>query len=79
MVLRSAMLASMTDVEKSVKSLVTEANLRLVGLLAPHQDVRESAVGSATAEENPELQPPVSPPRRRPTGVTIREPVGTPQ
>ena len=78
MEVRSSLLGSMTDVEKSVKHLVTEANLRLVGLLAPHQDMRESTAGSATAEEEPEQQPPASPPRRRPTGVMLREPVGTP-
>ena len=44
----------MTDVEKSIKQLVTEANLRMVGLLAPHQDVRESTAGSATGIEVPE-------------------------
>ena len=32
----------------------------------------------AAAEENIKQQPPASPPRRRPTRVTIREPVGTP-
>ena len=58
--------------------MVTEANLRLVGLLAPHQDMRESTGRSATAEEEPEQQPPSLPPQRRPTGVTIREPAGTP-
>ncbi|XP_062097321.1 uncharacterized protein LOC133803316 [Humulus lupulus] len=54
MEIRAALLPNMTDVEKSVKQLVTEANLRLVGLLAPHQDVRESTAGSATdmASEN---------------------------
>ena len=68
----------MTDLEKSVKHLVTEANLRLVGLLAPHQDVRESTAGSATGGEVPEQHPDVkqTPPRRA-TGVTIREPSNT--
>ena len=75
MEIRSAILASMTDVEKSVKHLVTEAILRLVGLLAPHQDVRESTAGSATGEEIPEQHPDMSQPQRRRTaGVTIKEP-----
>ncbi|XP_062080941.1 uncharacterized protein LOC133785742 [Humulus lupulus] len=68
----------MTDVENGVKQLVTKANLRLVGILAPHQDVRESTAGSATGEEIPEKHPDVSqPPRRRTTGVTIEEPSST--
>ena len=79
MEVRSALLASMTDIEKSVKQLVTEANLRLVSLLAPHQDVRESTVGSATGTEVPEQQQDVSqPPPRRATGVTINELTGAP-
>ena len=41
MVLRSALLASLTDSEKSVKNLVTDANLRLAGLLLPHQKIGE--------------------------------------
>ena len=53
MELRSALLASMTDVEKSVKNLVTEANLRLVGLWAPQSDTRVPSEGSAFAEEEP--------------------------
>ena len=79
MEIHEALLASMTDVEKNIKQLVTEANLRLVGLLAPHQDVRESIEGSATGTEVLEQQLDVSqPPTRRATGVTINEPTSTP-
>ena len=78
MEMRSALLASMTDIEKIVKQLVTEANLRFVGLLAPHQDVRESAAGSANGEEIPEQHPDVSQPQRRKIGVIIREPSNIP-
>ena len=35
-------------------------------------------VANATAKGDPEQQTPASPPRRRPTGVTIREPTGNP-
>ncbi|XP_062119071.1 proline-rich receptor-like protein kinase PERK10 [Humulus lupulus] len=69
----------MTDAEKSVKNLVTETNLRLVGLWAPQPDTRGPSAGSACTKEEPKQQPPVSPPRRRPTWVTIGEPAGTPQ
>ena len=69
----------MSDAEKSVKNLVTKANLRLVGLWAPQTETRGPSAGSARAEEEPEQQPQSSPPRRRPTGVTIREPAGTPR
>ncbi|XP_062119177.1 uncharacterized protein LOC133832918 [Humulus lupulus] len=70
----------MTNIEKSVKELVTESNLRLVGLLAPYQEVRESTAGSATGGEIPEQEQDVpQPPRRRATGVTIREPSSIPQ
>ena len=80
MEIRGAALPSMKNIEKSVKELVTENNLRLVNLLAPHQDVRESAAGSATLGEVPEQHQDVSqPPRRRDTGVTIREPSSIPQ
>ena len=41
MVLRSALLASLTDSEKSVKNLVNDTNLRLAGLLLPHQRIGE--------------------------------------
>ena len=53
MVLRSAMLASLTDSEKSVKNLVTDANLRLAGLLLPHQRIGEEEVPreAATPED----------------------------
>ena len=78
MVLRSNRLARMTDAEKSVKSLVIDENLRLSSLLAPRHETRGSVVDDATAEGVPELQPLASPPRRRPTGVTIREPKGNP-
>ncbi|XP_062085598.1 uncharacterized protein LOC133791696 [Humulus lupulus] len=37
--------------------------------------MRESTLGSATGGEEPEQQPPMSPPRRRQTEVMIREPV----
>ncbi|XP_062088765.1 uncharacterized protein LOC133795328 [Humulus lupulus] len=75
MEVRSALLASMTDVEKSIKHLVIEANLRMVRLLAPHQDKRESTAGNASSEEIPEQHPDVSQPQRwRTTRVTIREP-----
>ncbi|XP_062075406.1 uncharacterized protein LOC133779463 [Humulus lupulus] len=70
----------MADVEKSLKQLVIEANLRLVGLLAPHQDVREFTAGSATNTEVPEQQQDVSqPPTRRATWVTINELTSTPR
>ena len=59
---RATLLASMSDAEKSVKNLVTEANLRLVGLLAPHQGTMELTAGSAIAEEEPKQQPAASPP-----------------
>ena len=49
MVVRCALLASMSDVEKSVKILVNEANLRLVGLLLPHQSIVEE--GAALYEQ----------------------------
>ncbi|XP_062112506.1 proline-rich receptor-like protein kinase PERK10 [Humulus lupulus] len=67
----------MTGIEKSVKQMVTKANLRVVGLLAPHQDMRESTAGSATGTEVPEQQQDVpQPPPRRATGVTINETTG---
>ncbi|XP_062080479.1 uncharacterized protein LOC133785244 [Humulus lupulus] len=55
MEIRAASLASKTDIEKSVKELVKENNLRLVGILAPHQDVRKSTAGSATAMSTEDL------------------------
>ncbi|XP_062079289.1 uncharacterized protein LOC133783657 [Humulus lupulus] len=55
MEIRVASLASMKDIEKSAKELVTEANLRLVGLLAPHQDVRETTAGNSTAMSSEDL------------------------
>ena len=53
MVLRAALLASMTDSEKSVKNLVNDTNLRLAGLLLPHQSIGEEVVQreAATPEE----------------------------
>ncbi|XP_062103915.1 uncharacterized protein LOC133815043 [Humulus lupulus] len=80
MEVRSALLPSMTDIEKSVKQLVTEANLRLFCLLAPHQDVRESTAVSAIGTEVPKQQQDVSqPPPRRAIGVTINEPTDGPR
>ncbi|XP_062100599.1 proline-rich receptor-like protein kinase PERK8 [Humulus lupulus] len=81
MEIRAASLANMTDIEKSVKDLVTENNLRLVGLLAPPQDVRETTAGSVIGGEAPEQNHDVSQPpkRRRTAGVTIREPSSTPR
>ncbi|XP_062116122.1 uncharacterized protein LOC133830212 [Humulus lupulus] len=80
MELRAASMASVTDIEKSVKELVTENNLWLVGLLAPHQDVRESTARSATGGGVPEQHQDLSqPPRRRTMRVTIREPSSTPR
>ena len=54
MVLRSALLASLTDGEKSVKNLVNDTNLRLAGLLLPHQSIGEdeAPTEAATPEEN---------------------------
>ena len=49
MVLRSALLASLTDSEKSVKNLVNDTNLRLAGLLLPHQRSGEEEVPRAAA------------------------------
>ncbi|XP_062104263.1 extensin-like [Humulus lupulus] len=70
----------MTNIEKSIKELVTKRNLRLVGLLAPHQDMRESTVRSTTGGEIPEQHQDVSqPPIRWATGVTIREPSSLPR
>ncbi|XP_062104020.1 uncharacterized protein LOC133815167 [Humulus lupulus] len=78
MEITAALLASMTDVEQSVKKLVTDANLRLVGLLAPHQDVRESTAGSVASAEAFKKQQDVSqPPMRRVTSMTIHDPSGT--
>ena len=53
MVLRAALLASMTDSEKSVKNLVNDTNLRLAGLLQPHQKIGEEGIPreAATPEE----------------------------
>ncbi|XP_062118320.1 uncharacterized protein LOC133831934 [Humulus lupulus] len=78
MEIRATSLGSMTDIEKSVNEMVTENNLRLVGLLTPHQDVRESTARSATGGGVPMQHQDVSqPPRRRTMGVAIREPSST--
>lgn len=42
MVERTALLASMTNDEKSVENLVTDANLQLACFLLPHQSIGES-------------------------------------
>ena len=42
MVERAVLLASLTPSKKSLKSLVIEANLRLVGLQDPHKTMRET-------------------------------------
>ncbi|XP_062079942.1 uncharacterized protein LOC133784668 [Humulus lupulus] len=76
---RAALLASMSNATKSVKILITEANLRLNGLKGSPPTTSEPAVGGVHAggrEQGPEQQP-QSPPRRRSTGVTIREPAAT--
>ena len=44
MVERSALLASLTDSEKSVKNLVNDTNQRLTELLLPHQSIGEEWV-----------------------------------
>ena len=49
MVERVALLASMTDSEKSVRNLVSDANLRLAGILLPHQSIGETE--GPTADE----------------------------
>ena len=54
MVLRSTLLASLTDSEKSVKNLVNDTNLRLAGLLLPHQKIGEEEVQREVA--TPEKQ-----------------------
>ena len=51
----------------------------MAGLWVPQSDTRGPSAGSAWAEEEPEQQPQASFPRRRPTGVTIREPASTPR
>ena len=49
MVLRSALLTSMTNSEKSVKNLVNDANLLLAGLLLPHQSISEEGANLEVA------------------------------
>ena len=53
MVLRAALLASLTDSEKSVKNLVNDTNLRLASLLLPHQKIGEEGAPreAATPED----------------------------
>ena len=54
------MLASLTDSEKSVKNLVTDANLRLAGLLLPHQRIGEEEVQRETSTpEEPHFEEPI--------------------
>ena len=54
MVLRAALLASLTDGEKSVKNLVNDTNLRLAGLLLPHQSIGEEVTSrEAYTPEDP--------------------------
>ena len=56
MVLRSALLESMTDSEKSVKYLVNDTNLRLAGLLQPHQRIgEEGGQREAATPEEPQF------------------------
>ncbi|XP_062074855.1 uncharacterized protein LOC133778850 [Humulus lupulus] len=75
---RAALLTSMFNATKSVKNLITDANLRLAGLKGSPPATSEPAAGGAHdgvgREQGPEQQPQSPPPRRRPTGVTIREP-----
>ena len=75
---RSDTLARMSAATKCVKTLTQEKNLRSSGLLAPRHDNRGSETDEPTAGGVPEQQFPVPSPRRRPTGVTIREPTGSP-
>ena len=57
MVLRAALLASMTDSEKSVKYLVNDTNLRLAGLLLPHQSIGEEVTQrEAYTPEDPRFE-----------------------
>lgn len=49
MVLRTTLLASILDSEKSVKNLVNDTNLRLAGLLLPHQSIGEEGANKVTA------------------------------
>ena len=57
MVLRAALLASMTDSEKSVKNLVNDTNLRLAGLLLPHQSIGEEVTQrEANTPEDPQFE-----------------------
>ena len=57
MVLRGALLASLTDGEKSVKNLVNDTNLRLAGLLLPHQSIGEEVTQrEAYTPEDPQFE-----------------------
>lgn len=53
MLLRSALLASMTDSKKSVRNLVNDAILQLSGLLLPHKSISKEGANleAATPEE----------------------------
>lgn len=79
MVERAALLASMTNCEKSVRNLVTDANLQVVGLLDPHQNVKDTE-GSTTEETfpDPSVEVVFEEALRRTGGVYICEPVETP-
>ena len=58
--LRSILLASMTDSEKSVNNLVNDTNSRLAGLLQPHQRIGEEGVQrEAATPEDPRFEEPV--------------------
>ena len=76
---RATLLSSMPNADKSVKNLVNEANLRLVGLWGSQSATNEPSAGGVQAdvepEQEPKQQPQAPPSRRRPTGVTIRETV----
>ena len=57
MVLRAALLASLMDSEKSVKYLVNDTNLRLAGLLLPHQSIGEEVTQrEAYTPEDPQFE-----------------------
>lgn len=66
---RSALLASMTDGEKSVRRLVNDANLRLAWLLLPHQSIGEEGPNL----DNQLFEGPLDPPIYA-GGIHLREP-----
>ena len=76
---RASLLASMTDNEKSMKNLVNDANLRLVGLLLPHHRIGESE-GVKLDEIFPDRWVEVTSAEapRQTGGVNIREPSDNP-